>query len=261
MLQRLACCLILLLWLPSAQGEEQSVPDIRESLYVQLVEAQDCVMASPPLPCAAQILGKVSELTDLSNYEANLVLILWAWFYFQNHDNQAAIQAFQSLLSQPELRPGSHRYAMWNLCELHFREKQYQDALDAVDRAIAREADPDTRLLGFRTKVVDAMSGKRQIRDREELERVVAEMFESVVAGYHCRLTHRRSPSFSEFTGASSVKYMARGSACEEPLLELERRGLPLRIHFVPPPEPSPRPSPVNPKPKHLELILENMGP
>lgn len=219
-------------WSGFPQGEDETSRsrDLREEIYVQLVEAQTCMEAGDSA-CAERVLDTVEARRDLNTYETAQALNFRAHIRRSEDDIAEAVLMFEEILALPDLPPAFEGRTWGTIAGLLYEEQQHQDALAAVDIALSALPD-DTMLIEFRQRIMATINGEPQIHSVEELHNFVDELVYLVESTYDCTLSIFGEPFFNS-PGESVVLYSLDGRDCEQALDLMERRGTPWKIVFA----------------------------
>jgi len=122
-----------------AQEEEESLGDMateetasmREATYKELAKAQEAAEAERYSEAIA-VLDKLGK-QDLNNYERSQTLNLYAYIYYSQDNMPRAINAYEQLLSQPELPEALKTGTVYTLSQLHFSVENWQKAIDHLE--------------------------------------------------------------------------------------------------------------------------------
>lgn len=146
MLMALLLCVVPL-W---AQEEEQTLGDLetqetqsmREATYKELAKAQEAAEAENYTE-AVRVLDKLTKNDDdLNSYELSQVYNLYAFIYYSQDNMPKAIQAYESLLQQPDLPEALETGTVFNLSQLYFSTENWRKAIEYIERWMAYDPDP-----------------------------------------------------------------------------------------------------------------------
>jgi tetratricopeptide (TPR) repeat protein len=132
----------------AADRETRQTPAMRERVYTRLSEAQACAEMDD-LDCAMRLLSEVRGMEGLNSYEVAQLWNFYAFIYFGQENYREAIQAYETVLQQPDLPLGMETSTRFTLCQLYFQQERYQDSLEMLDSwfALAENPNPDAYIL------------------------------------------------------------------------------------------------------------------
>jgi tetratricopeptide (TPR) repeat protein len=126
----------------------RKTPAMRERVYTRLAEAQAC-SEMDDLVCAEEKLAEVREMDDLNSYETAQMWNFYAFIAFGQDDYAGAVEAYEMVLTQPDLPLGMETTTRFTLCQLYFQQERYQDSLGMLDQwfLIAENPGPEPYVL------------------------------------------------------------------------------------------------------------------
>ena len=107
-------------------------PTLRVAVYEQLSRAQQCAEAND-WACATSVIEALKAEDDLGSYERAQTANFEAFIAFQNDDTPAAIEAYERMLTEPDLPRRLETNTQYTLAQLYTSEERYDDALDRLD--------------------------------------------------------------------------------------------------------------------------------
>jgi len=111
--------------------EKNKAPLISQKVYKLLTEAQNLVSAKK-YQQALTILDKIKSRKRLNRTEKAQLWNFYAYVYFTTEKYGKAIQAYETLLKQPELQEGLRTGTLYTLSQLYFLQEDYRSALDKI---------------------------------------------------------------------------------------------------------------------------------
>ncbi|NNF66016.1 MAG: tetratricopeptide repeat protein [Gammaproteobacteria bacterium] len=138
-----AMLMVLSTTLVHAQDERKTKQTVAmsQAVYEALQEAQ--TMAEEQR-CSEvhQKLGKLREKRGMSSYEIAQIWNLDAYCYYQEEQFRNAINAYESVLREPELPEALVQSTLKTMAQLYFVEENYDQALATVQRLMRTLEDP-----------------------------------------------------------------------------------------------------------------------
>lgn len=107
-------------------------PALRMAVYEQLNRAQQCAEAND-WACATSVIEALKAEDDLGSYERAQTANFEAFIAFQNNDTPAAIDAYERMLTEPDLPRRLETNTQYTLAQLYTSAERYDDALDRLD--------------------------------------------------------------------------------------------------------------------------------
>lgn len=118
---------------------------MRESVYNALETVKAQIQDGQYAPASKQ-LGEMGQQNNLTTYERSQVLNLHGYLAIQQHDYQAAIRHYQSIMGLEEVPEGLHQSARRNLAQLHYQNGDWQQALNALSEMAPSDVRNDSQL-------------------------------------------------------------------------------------------------------------------
>ncbi|MBT8131587.1 MAG: tetratricopeptide repeat protein, partial [Gammaproteobacteria bacterium] len=87
-------------------------------------------------------LGKLREKRGMSSYEIAQIWNLEAYTYYQEENYRAAINAYESVLREPDLPEALVQSTLKTMAQLYFTEENYDQALATVQRLMQMLDEP-----------------------------------------------------------------------------------------------------------------------
>ncbi len=113
------------------QQPTRKTPAMRERVYSRLAEAQEC-SEMDDMECAQEKLEEVRAMRGLNSYEIAQMWNFYAFIAFGQDNYPDAINAYEMVLTQPDLPIGMETTTRFTLCQLYFQQERYQDSLDML---------------------------------------------------------------------------------------------------------------------------------
>lgn len=133
-----------------AQKEQKKnkAPLISQKVYKLLTEAQQRVNAKQYREALA-ILDKIKARRRLNRTEKAQLWNFYAYIYYSQENYPKAIQAYETLLQQPQLQPGLRTGTLYTLSQLYFLEADYNKALARIQEwmSLTESPSPDAYAL------------------------------------------------------------------------------------------------------------------
>ena len=114
--------------------ETRRTPALRNNVYEQLALAQEAAEAKD-LNGAAQILdGMIASggKNALNSYELANVYNLYAFIYYSREDYAKALQAYEEVISQPDIPLAMEINTKFTIAQLYFVQEQWQKGINAL---------------------------------------------------------------------------------------------------------------------------------
>ena len=112
-------------------SKKKKAPLISQKVYKLLTEAQELV-ATKKYEQALSVLDKIKARSHLNSTERAQLWNFYAYIYFTLENYTKAIQAYETLLKQPELQEGLRTGTLYTLSQLYFLQEDYQSALQKI---------------------------------------------------------------------------------------------------------------------------------
>ena len=130
-------------------------PVLRESISAGLKEAWGC-LGEKNFRCASGIVGRLSALDDLTDFETAQLLTSEAGIQAAQNKRTVAIHILRDrVLTIPDLSDEYYGRTYGILASLYFALGRYREAIDAIDRS--QEFTPEPSLSGLREQSVAAL--------------------------------------------------------------------------------------------------------
>ncbi len=113
-----------------------------QQVYESLVEVQELVEAEDFPPALEKLQEIRTGKRKLSPYEAAQIWNLQAYTYYLMEDYPKSIDAYEQVLSQPELPEALQQSTLKTLAQLHFTVEDYDKALETINRLMAAISEP-----------------------------------------------------------------------------------------------------------------------
>ena len=120
---------------------KNKAPLITQRVYKLLSKAQDLVHARK-YGEALKILEKIKNRRRLNSTEKAQLWNFYAYIYFSQEKYRKAIDAYETLLRQPQLQPGLQASTLYTLSQLYFLEEDYHKALERIRQWMALTENP-----------------------------------------------------------------------------------------------------------------------
>ncbi len=112
-----------------------------EKVYRKIAEAQELVDAEN-FTEALNVLGEVKAMKKLSPYETAQLWNFYGFVYFSQDDLDKSIEAYQTVLKQPDIPDGMRLQTMYTLAQLYYSQERYQKAVDLVNEWLKEAENP-----------------------------------------------------------------------------------------------------------------------
>lgn len=128
------------LGLSKAQAQEQEeretrkTPALRNSVYEKLSEAQ-VAAEEKDLATAEQVLNEMIAdrgRNELNSYELANVYNLMAFIHYSREDYARALQAYENVVSQPDIPLAMEINTRYTVAQLHFVQENWREGIDAL---------------------------------------------------------------------------------------------------------------------------------
>lgn len=128
------------LGLSAAQAQEQEeretrkTPALRNSVYEKLSEAQTAA-EEKDLATAEQVLNDMIAdrgKDELNSYELANVYNLMAFIHYSREDYARALQAYENVVSQPDIPLAMEINTRYTVAQLHFVQENWREGIDAL---------------------------------------------------------------------------------------------------------------------------------
>ncbi|MCG8314703.1 MAG: tetratricopeptide repeat protein [Pseudomonadales bacterium] len=152
-----------------AFADSKSTSDYALSQWVyQKIESARASIDEEQFQTAERQLKNLIENSKLTSYEKAQSWNLIAYSYYLNKQTLKAIDAYQRVLSEPQLSPGLQQSTLKTLAQLHYGEGHYQRSLDMISM-LEKQAllDNNTQLLkAYCLYLLDRFVAAAQVLDK-----------------------------------------------------------------------------------------------
>ncbi|NND67482.1 MAG: tetratricopeptide repeat protein [Halioglobus sp.] len=114
--------------------ETRRTPALRNKVYEKLAEAQAAAEAKD-LRGAAKVLDSMIEAGGkraLNSYELANVYNLYAFIHYSNEDYPKALQAYEEVVSQPDIPLAMEINTRYTIAQLYFVQEKWRQGIDAL---------------------------------------------------------------------------------------------------------------------------------
>lgn len=118
------------------QRETRRTPALRNQVYEKLAEAQTAA-EEKDLATASRILDEMlasGGRNELNSYELANVYNLYAFIHYSREDYARALQAYENVVSQPDIPLAMEINTRYTIAQLYFVQEQWQRGVDALLR-------------------------------------------------------------------------------------------------------------------------------
>ncbi len=128
--------------------KENKAPLISQKVYKLLTQAQELTNAKQ-FQKALNVLGQIKSRKRLNSTEKAQLWNFYAYIYFSLENYPKAIQAYETLLRQPDLQQGLKSGTLYTLSQLYFIQEDYKTALNRIQQwmALAEQPSPESYAL------------------------------------------------------------------------------------------------------------------
>ena len=116
------------------EREPRRTPALRNKVYEKLAEAQAAAEAKD-LAGAAKILDEMlagRRDNELNSYELANVYNLYAFIHYSREDYTSALQAYENVVSQPDIPLAMEINTRYTIAQLYFVQEQWKRGIDAL---------------------------------------------------------------------------------------------------------------------------------
>jgi hypothetical protein len=116
------------------EQETRRTPALRNKVYERLAEAQTAAEAKD-MNTAAKILDEMlagRRDNELNSYELANVYNLYAFIHYSREDYGKALQAYENVVSQPDIPLAMEINTRYTIAQLYFVQEQWQRGIDAL---------------------------------------------------------------------------------------------------------------------------------
>lgn len=118
------------------QRETRKTPALRNKVYEKLSEAQTAA-EEKDFDKAAKILDEMiagSRDNELNSYELANVYNLYAFIHYSREDYDKALQAYENVISQPEIPLAMEINTRYTVAQLYFVQERWKEGIDALNK-------------------------------------------------------------------------------------------------------------------------------
>ncbi|KGE04081.1 tetratricopeptide repeat protein [Pseudohaliea rubra] len=158
------------------EQETRRTPALRNKVYEKLAEAQ-AFAEEKQLSEAARVLDdmlKSSGKNELNSYELANVYNLYAFIHYSNEDYNKALQAYENVVSQPEIPLAMEINTRYTIAQLYFVQERWREGIAALKKWFAMSESPNANAY------VLLSQGYYQLKDYDE----ALENIETAIAMY-----------------------------------------------------------------------------
>jgi len=116
------------------QRETRRTPALRNAVYEKLAEAQAAAEAED-MATAARVLDEMlasGGKNELNSYELANVYNLYAFVHYTREDYNAALQAYENVVRQPDIPLAMEINTRYTIAQLYFVQERWQQGVDAL---------------------------------------------------------------------------------------------------------------------------------
>ena len=116
------------------EQETRRTPALRNKVYEKLAEAQAAAEAKD-LALSAEILDDMlagRRDNELNSYELANVYNLYAFIHYSREDYTSALQAYENVVSQPDIPLAMEINTRYTIAQLYFVQERWKDGVDAL---------------------------------------------------------------------------------------------------------------------------------
>jgi hypothetical protein len=116
------------------EQETRRTPALRNKVYEKLAEAQ-AAAEEKDLNLAAKILDDMlagRRDNELNSYELANVYNLYAFVHYSREDYRSALQAYENVVSQPDIPLAMEINTRYTIAQLYFVQEQWQQGVNAL---------------------------------------------------------------------------------------------------------------------------------
>lgn len=116
------------------QRETRKTPALRNKVYEKLAEAQAAAEAKDLVTAAKVLDGMLAGRRDneLNSYELANVYNLYAFIHYSNEDYTSALQAYENVVSQPDIPLAMEINTRFTIAQLYFVQERWREGVDAL---------------------------------------------------------------------------------------------------------------------------------
>jgi len=112
-----------------------------EKVYRRIAEAQELVDIEN-FPEALESLDEVKKMKKLSTYETAQMWNFYGFVYYAQDDIPKAINAYETVLQQPDIPDSMSQSTTYTLAQLHFSVENYAKAIELVEQWLVAAENP-----------------------------------------------------------------------------------------------------------------------
>jgi tetratricopeptide (TPR) repeat protein len=127
------------------ERETRRTPALRNKVYEQLAEAQAAAEAKD-MKTASKILDDMIEdggRNALNSYELANLYNLYAFIHYSNEDFGKALQAYENVVSQPDIPLAMEINTRYTIAQLYFVQEQWQKGINALKQWFEMSDNPN----------------------------------------------------------------------------------------------------------------------
>jgi tetratricopeptide (TPR) repeat protein len=123
------------------QQETRRTGSMSEKTYKKLAEAQELADAED-YAGARRILDELKASPKLSPYEMAQLYNFYGFIYYAQENYKGSIQAYETVLEQPEIPQGLRDQTLYTLAQLYFTTENWNKAIELVNQWLASAQNP-----------------------------------------------------------------------------------------------------------------------
>jgi tetratricopeptide (TPR) repeat protein len=130
---------------PKDTRETRRTPALRNNVYEKLSEAQAAAEAKNYNEAARILDGMLGSggRNALNSYELANVYNLYAFIYYSREDYNAALRAYENVVSQPNIPIAMEVNTRYTIAQLYFVQEKWQQGIDAMLKWFAMTDTPN----------------------------------------------------------------------------------------------------------------------
>jgi hypothetical protein len=116
------------------ERETRKTPALRNKVYEKLAEAQ-AAAEEKDLATAAKVLDEMiagRRDNELNSYELANVYNLYAFIHYSNEDYSKALEAYENVISQPDIPLAMEINTRYTVAQLYFVQEKWRQGIDAL---------------------------------------------------------------------------------------------------------------------------------
>jgi len=116
------------------QRETRRTPALRNAVYEKLAEAQAAAEAEDMTTAARVLDGMLASggKNELNSYELANVYNLYAFVHYTREDYNAALQAYENVVRQPDIPLAMEINTRYTIAQLYFVQERWQQGINAL---------------------------------------------------------------------------------------------------------------------------------